>query len=102
MLQKVDQNVLVGLSKVAHGLKNYDRQVFPIPPNATSTVYVEGLPEDCAEREVARKFYLSNDPLLFLDIFRPYIGFKGLRLIPRETRDGKKVHFAFADFENVH
>jgi hypothetical protein len=38
----------------------------------------------------------------FLDIFRPFIGFKGLRLIPRETRDGKKVHFAFADFENVH
>ena len=24
-----------------------------------------------------------------------------MRLVPRETKDGKKVHFAFADFENT-
>jgi hypothetical protein len=29
------------------------------------------------------------------------VGFKGLRLIPRETKDGQKVHFAFVDFENT-
>lgn len=51
-------------------------------------MYVEGLPEDTNEREVSH-------------IFRPFIGFKSLRLIPRETKDGLKVHFAFADFENT-
>jgi hypothetical protein len=39
---------------------------------------------------------------IFIDIFRPYLGFKSLRLIPRETKDGQKVHFCFADFENTH
>ena len=35
--------------------------------NATNTVYVEGIPIDATEREVSH-------------IFRPYPGFKGLRL----------------------
>lgn len=36
-----------------------------------------------------------------LDIFRPYPGFKSVRLIPREKRPGEKVIFCFADFENA-
>lgn len=49
---------------------------------------MEGLPADCTEREVSH-------------IFRPFEGFQGLRLIPRNTKDGHKVHFAFVDFENI-
>lgn len=62
--------------------------IMQYPKNATKTVYVEGLPHDTTEREIAH-------------IFRPYPGFKQLRLVPRETKDGHKVHFCFADFETV-
>ena len=59
----------------------------PIPKNATSTVYVEGLPVDATEREVAH-------------IFRPFPGFKTVRLVPREKKQGEKLLLCFADFEN--
>ena len=55
--------------------------------NATSTVYVEGIPLDATEREVSH-------------IFRPYPGYKGLRLIEKE-KNGKKTYIGFVDFENV-
>ena len=58
-----------------------------IQPNATSTVYVEGIPLDATEREVAH-------------IFRPYPGFRGLRLIEKE-KNGKKTIICFADFDNI-
>jgi len=38
---------------------------------------------------------------LSLDIFRPFPGFKSLRLILRDKPGGEKVYFCFADFENV-
>lgn len=31
--------------------------IMPIPKNATNTVYVEGIPLDASEREVARTFF---------------------------------------------
>ena len=58
-----------------------------IQPNATSTVYVEGIPLDATEREVAH-------------IFRPYIGFRGLRLIKKE-KNGQKTVICFVDFDNI-
>lgn len=70
----------------------------PIPYNATNTVYVEGIPLDATEREVARKYY--QQIITFLDIFRPFPGFKSVRLIPREKRPNEKVIFCFADFDN--
>ena len=66
-------------------LSNCFRSNVTIPKHATNTVYVEGLPHDTTEREVARK--LISILKLFIDIFRPFMGFKGLRLIPRETKD---------------
>jgi RNA recognition motif-containing protein len=60
--------------------------IIPIPKNATNTVYVEGIPVDASEREVAH-------------IFRPFIGFRTVRLIRREKRPGEKVVFCFVDFE---
>mmetsp|Transcript_32882 Transcript_32882/g.32103 ORF Transcript_32882/g.32103 Transcript_32882/m.32103 type:complete len:103 (+) Transcript_32882:679-987(+) len=61
--------------------------IMPIPKTATNTVYVEGIPLDASEREVAH-------------IFRPFPGFKSVRLIPKEKKPGEKVNFCFADFEN--
>lgn len=65
-----------------------ESKILPIPKNATNTVYVEGIPTDATEREVAH-------------IFRPFVGFKTVRLIPREKRQGEKVILCFADFENT-
>ncbi|KAL0382942.1 UNVERIFIED_CONTAM: protein MATERNALLY EXPRESSED5 [Sesamum calycinum] len=45
----------------------------PLPPNACSTLYVEGLPANSTRREVAH-------------IFRPFVGYLGLRLVSREAR----------------
>lgn len=48
----------------ARNISNIALQLRPkIPQNATTTVYVEGLPADATEREVAH-------------IFRPYPGFR--------------------------
>lgn len=65
-----------------------ESKILPMPKNATKTVYVEGIPTDATEREVAH-------------IFRPFIGFKTVRLIPREKRPGEKVILCFADFEST-
>jgi len=64
-------------------------KIFHIPKNATNTVYVEGIPTDASEREVSH-------------IFRPFKGFKAVRLITR-TKNGDKLDktvLCFADFES--
>jgi hypothetical protein len=50
--------------------------IIHIPRNATNTVYVEGIPVNASEREVAH-------------LFRPYKGFKAVRLIPRDKKGDK-------------
>ena len=55
--------------------------------NATNIVYVEGLPLNSTEREVAH-------------LFRPFQGFKSVRLVFRD-KNGEKSLICFADFENV-
>lgn len=64
-------------------------KIFHIPKNATNTVYVEGIPLDASEREVAH-------------IFRPFKGYKAVRLIPRDKKGDKldKTVLCFADFES--
>ena len=54
---------------------------------ATNIVYVEGIPVDAKEREVAH-------------IFRPFPGYRSLRLIEKE-KNGENTILCFADFENV-
>lgn len=43
------------------GINNLDyegrRDEVPLPPDASSTLYVEGLPANCTRREVARILY---------------------------------------------
>ncbi|MBA0559380.1 hypothetical protein Golob_016346 [Gossypium lobatum] len=44
-----------------------------LPPDASSTLFVEGLPPDCTRRELT-------------DIFRPFVGYKEVRLVTKEPR----------------
>ncbi|GMP70649.1 hypothetical protein CsSME_00029417 [Camellia sinensis var. sinensis] len=75
----------------------------PLPSDASSTLFVEGLPANCTRREVSRilsqydNFYSFNALLyifsLYLcsltwvvDIFRPFVGYKEVRLVTKEPR----------------
>lgn len=65
------------------------RETLPLPPDASSTLYVEGLPPDCTKREVAH-------------IFRPFVGYKEVRLVTKESkhRGGDPLVLSFVDFAN--
>lgn len=59
-----------------------------LPPDASSTLYVDGLPSDCTRREAAH-------------IFRPFIGFKEVRLVIKDQKrvsNGDKLVFCFVEF----
>lgn len=64
-------------------------ETLPLPPDASSTLYVEGLPADSSKREVAH-------------IFRPFVGYKEVRLVIKESklRGGDPLILCFVDFEN--
>ncbi|XP_065863098.1 RNA-binding protein 1-like isoform X1 [Euphorbia lathyris] len=59
----------------------------PLPPDASSTLFIEGLPSDCTRREVAH-------------IFRPFVGYKEVRLVSKESRrpGGEPLILCFVDF----
>ncbi|AES72538.2 putative nucleotide-binding alpha-beta plait domain-containing protein [Medicago truncatula] len=58
-----------------------------LPPGATNTLFVEGLPSNCTRREVAH-------------IFRPFVGYKEVRLVSKESRQpgGDPLLLCFVDF----
>lgn len=58
-----------------------------VPPDATSCVFIDGLPADISKRELAH-------------IFRPFQGFLGLRTLIKErsNRSNEKVTKVFANF----
>ncbi|KAL3504415.1 hypothetical protein ACH5RR_034256 [Cinchona calisaya] len=63
------------------------RETLPLPPDASSTLYIEGLPSDSTKREVAH-------------IFRPFVGYKEVRLVTKESkhRGGDPLILCFVDF----
>ncbi|CAN6555673.1 unnamed protein product [Malus baccata var. baccata] len=69
------------------------RETVPLPLDASSTLYVEGLPPDSTRREVAH-------------IFRHFVGYKAVRLVNEESglsimqRGGDPLILCFVDFEN--
>ncbi|CAK9134723.1 unnamed protein product, partial [Ilex paraguariensis] len=65
------------------------RESLPLPPDASSTVYVEGLPSNSTTREVAH-------------IFRPFVGYREVRLVIKESRHrgGDPLILCFVDFVN--
>nr|GLL28257.1 RNA-binding protein 2-like isoform X1 [Ipomoea trifida] len=77
----------VGAKGRAIGGVGGGRTEVPLPPDASSTLYVEGLPANCTRREVSH-------------IFRPFVGYKEVRLVTKESRrpDGDPLVFCFVDF----
>ncbi|KAL6005656.1 DNA-binding protein jumonji/rbp2/SMCY [Asimina triloba] len=63
------------------------RPDMPLPPDASSTLYVEGLPANSTRREVSH-------------IFRPFVGFKEVRLVSKESKHagGDPLILCFVDF----
>ncbi|KAL6040666.1 nuclear speckle RNA-binding protein A-like [Balamuthia mandrillaris] len=61
----------------------------PLPVDSSSTLYVEGLPLDATEREVAH-------------IFRPFPGFLSLRILPKESKQypNRTYNLCFVEFDN--
>eukprot|EP01102_Stenamoeba_stenopodia_P011275 TRINITY_DN3448_c0_g1_i1.p1 TRINITY_DN3448_c0_g1~~TRINITY_DN3448_c0_g1_i1.p1 ORF type:complete len:281 (+),score=56.44 TRINITY_DN3448_c0_g1_i1:286-1128(+) len=59
------------------------------PPDASTTLYVEGLPNDTTEREVAH-------------IFRPFPGYQSVRLLQKEskTNPSKIYTLCFVEFDS--
>ncbi|CAN8292070.1 unnamed protein product [Cochlearia groenlandica] len=65
------------------------REPLRLPHDASNTLYVEGLPSNCARREVAH-------------IFRPFLGYREARLVTKDSkqRNGDPIVLCFVDFEN--
>ena len=38
--------------------------------------------------------------LILIDVFRPFPGYKTVRLIKKQTQSGREYYYCFADFEN--
>ncbi|GAV82823.1 RRM_1 domain-containing protein [Cephalotus follicularis] len=89
----VDDSRVVGLGSLDSGptvkdrALGYGRPEVSLPPDATSTLFVEGLPPDCTRREVSH-------------IFRPFVGYKEVRLVSKESRHpgGDPLILCFVDF----
>lgn len=63
------------------------RPEVPLPPEASSTLFVEGLPANCTRREASH-------------IFRPFVGYREVRLVIKESRHpgGNPLVLCFVDF----
>ncbi|CAB4271634.1 unnamed protein product [Prunus armeniaca] len=93
--RSVDDPRMMGMGGVEPGAPVKDRVLgmgsgrpeAPLPPGATSTLFVEGLPPNCTRREVAH-------------IFRPFVGYKEVRLVSKESRHpgGDPLVLCFVDF----
>ncbi|PKA50233.1 U2 small nuclear ribonucleoprotein B'' [Apostasia shenzhenica] len=59
----------------------------PLPPDASNTLFVEGLPANCTRREVSH-------------VFRPFVGFQDVRLVNKDSRHpgGDPLVLCFVDF----
>ncbi|XP_042506586.1 RNA-binding protein 1-like isoform X2 [Macadamia integrifolia] len=63
----------------------HGRLEMPLPPGASNTLFVEGLPKDCTRREVSH-------------IFRPFAGFKEVRIVTKKYKSRHSLVLCFVDF----
>ncbi|KAF5732448.1 putative nucleic acid binding protein [Tripterygium wilfordii] len=89
----IDDRRKMGVEPIDRGLTVKDRSLgfgrseVSLPPDASSTLFVEGLPSNCTQREVSH-------------IFRPFVGYKEVRLVNKESRHhgGEPLVLCFVDF----
>ena len=68
-------------------LQGGNLSIFNVPKDATNGLYIDGIPNDATEREVAH-------------IFRPFPGFIDVRLIKKQAPSGRVYYYCFIDFKN--
>lgn len=61
----------------------------PLSDDASTTLYVEGLPPDATIREISH-------------IFRRIQGFQSLRFVPRESKNSGSYNLCFVEYETKH
>ncbi|KAL4281844.1 hypothetical protein GQ457_03G032050 [Hibiscus cannabinus] len=83
------RNVGYGNQLPVDAMSRLGRDTVPLPPDASNTLYVEGLPSDSTRREVAH-------------IFRPFVGYKEVRIVSKEFRHrgGEPLILCFVDFSS--
>ncbi|KAJ6340694.1 hypothetical protein OIU77_008450 [Salix suchowensis] len=94
-VRPVDDPRMVSMGPMDPGTSVKDRSMrtgsgrseVSLPLDASSTLFVEGLPSDCTRREVSH-------------IFRPFVGYKEVRLVSKESRNpgGDPLVLCFVDF----
>ncbi|OVA14750.1 RNA recognition motif domain [Macleaya cordata] len=90
-----DDPRMVGIGSLDPGIAGKSRSMgyeggkpeISLPPDASNTLFVEGLPANCTRREVSH-------------IFRPFVGFREVRLVSKESRHpgGEPLVLCFVDF----
>ncbi|XP_049385785.1 RNA-binding protein 1-like [Solanum stenotomum] len=74
--------------ELAPNRRRRPRETLTLPPGASNTLFIEGLPSDSTRREVAH-------------IFRPFIGYKEVRLVKRDSKyPAEDPILGFVDFRN--
>lgn len=85
----IDDPRMLGHASMDRGVIGYGggRIEPPLPPDASNTLFMEGLPADCTRREVSH-------------IFRPFVGFQEVRLVNKESKHpgGDPFVLCFVDF----
>ncbi|XXG68067.1 hypothetical protein AAC387_Pa06g1246 [Persea americana] len=79
-----------GIPDIRPERPNLFRQTDGLPSDESNILFVDGLPSDCTRREVAH-------------LFRPFIGFKEIRVIHKEPRRSgeKAVVLCFVEFNDA-
>ncbi|KAG0453204.1 hypothetical protein HPP92_025868 [Vanilla planifolia] len=69
---------------------NSGRTETALPPDASNTLFVEGLPSSCTRREVSH-------------VFCPFVGFHDVKLVNKESRNpgGNPLVLCFVDFSTT-
>ncbi|XP_059642512.1 RNA-binding protein 2-like [Cornus florida] len=84
--------VSAGIPDLINDRPNSLRKVdgLPVPAGESNILFVEGLPNDCLRREVGH-------------LFRPFIGFKDIRVVHREPRRSgdKSMVLCFVEFDDA-
>ncbi|KAK1404001.1 RNA-binding protein 2 [Heracleum sosnowskyi] len=86
------RDILRDLPDVKHPVDAMPRpghEILPLPRDASSTLYIEGLPANSTRREVAH-------------IFRPFVGYKEVRLVSKQSKHHGRdpLILCFVDFES--